>query len=80
MMISSKSDNIKNRILEFSSLLSFIYKDVECDIDPFNPRSYHLRCGNKEKDVASIDEVMTLPFFCGKSLDEIAGEIEITDW
>ncbi len=37
--------------------------------------SINMRCGNKEKDVGSIDEVMNAPFFNGRSLADIAGEI-----
>ena len=79
-MISSKAEQIKKRLLEFCSLMSFNYRGVYCDIDPFNPQLFHIVCGDEERDVGSIEEVMDSPLFVGACLKNIADEIEILEW
>lgn len=79
-MISSKAEQIKNRLLEFCCLISFNYRGVYCDIDPFNPRLFHVTCGKDEQDVGSIEEVMESPLFAGACLNDIADGIEILEW
>ena len=74
-MTSSVAIEIRNRLLEFCSIVCFSYQGIDCDIDPFNLNDFHLRCGNQECDVDSIEKVMTIPFFLGKSLAEIAEDI-----
>ena len=79
-MISSKAEQIRKRLLEFCCLMSFNYRGVYCDIDPFNPQLFHIMCGNEEMDVGSIDDVMESPLFAGACLKDIADEIEILEW
>lgn len=79
-MTSSRADSIRARLMQFCALLAFDYRGIPCDVDPFNAGDFHMRCGDVEMDVDSIDQVMTLPFFQGRSLQEIADEIEITSW
>ena len=65
-------------------MLVFKYNNKEYHIDPYynfdtKQRSYLLFCKDKEELVYSVDEVMTNPFFDGKSLSDIIddiGEIE----
>ncbi len=79
-MTSSKAEQIKARLLEFCTLMSFNYRGLYCDIDPFNPHLFHVMCGDDERDVNSIEEVMEGPLFAGACLRDIADEIEIIDW
>ena len=79
-MVSFKAEQIKSRLLEFCCLMSFNYRGVHCDIDPFNPRLFHVMCGNDEQDDGSIEEVMESPLFAGACLNDIADEIEILEW
>ena len=79
-MAPSNADSIKARLTQFCTLLGFEYRGIPCDVDPFNPGDFHMRCGDVEMDVDSIDQVMNLPFFQGRSLRDIADEIEITSW
>lgn len=79
-MTSSKAEQIRERLLEFCTLMSFRYKGVYCDIDPFNPHLFHVMCGDNERDVHSIEEVMRSPLFDGACLQDIADEIEILEW
>lgn len=79
-MISYKAEQIKKRLLEFCCLMAFEYHGLDCSIDPFNPKLFHINCGGEEQDIYSIDDVMSRPLFGGKCLNEIADEIEILDW
>ena len=80
MLTSSRAGEIKARLLEFCTLMSFEYQGVYCDIDPFNPHLFHIMCGDEERDAHSIEEVMERPYFLGACLRDIADEIEIIDW
>ncbi len=79
-MTSSKAEQIRARLLEFCTLMSFTYRGTYCDVDPFNPRLFHVMCGDDERDVHSIEEVMESPLFMGACLRDIAEEIEILEW
>lgn len=80
MKTSYTAKQIKDRLLEFCCLMSFTYHGLDCDIDPFNPTHFHVTCNGVENDVDSIDKVMGDPLFDGQCLNDIAEEIEITDW
>lgn len=79
-MISSKAETIKNRIVEFCTLILLEYNGKEYSIDPFAPDDFHINCAGNEFDLHSIDEVMNKPMFDGKALAEIADDITIVDW
>lgn len=80
MMTSSKAEQIKNRLLEFCGLMTFRYHGLDCDIDPFDSKHFHVNCGGNEQDVDSIEKVMESPLFDGDCLNDIADNIEILDW
>lgn len=80
MMISSKAEQIKSRLMEFCCLMTFRYHGLDCDIDPFDSKHFHVNCDGNEQDVDSIEKVMKSPFFDGECLEDIADEIEILDW
>ena len=79
-MISYSSEQIKQRLLEFCTLMTFDYNGLECHIDPFNPEYFHIYCDGQEQDVYSIDDVMSRPIFGGACLNDIAEKIKILDW
>lgn len=79
-MISSKAIQIKNRLLEFCSLMTLQYNGVEFDIDPFNQQLFHICYNGNEWEAHSIEEVMNNPFISGRCLNDIAEEIEVIDW
>lgn len=79
-MTSYKAAQIKNRLLEFCCLMTFTYHGIDCGIDPFNPKHFHINCGGEEQEVDSIEKVMESPLFNGACLNDIADEIEILDW
>lgn len=79
-MTFSKLDDIRDRLLEFSSLMIFRYQGMEFDIDPFSPTNFSINYNGEEMKASSIDEVMNIPFLGGKCINDVAGEIEIVDW
>lgn len=48
---------------------------ITADVDNYIPL-YHVWHGEKTKDFDDIDVLMSEPFFSGKSLNELAAEIE----
>ena len=70
-------DDIKKRILETFSAVTFKYQGKNCGVDPFSMKKFCLWFGNKEQYTTSIEETMTTKFFGGKSLVEIAELIQI---
>lgn len=79
-MTSCNADNIRKRLLEFCTLMSFNYKGHYCDIDPFNSKKFRVTCDEQEFELDSIEKVMTEPLFLGCRLCDIAGDIEVLDW
>lgn len=73
-------DKIKNRLLEFCTLIGFDYKGKRGGVDPFNPHEFDIFYGDEMLTVSSIEEVMTTPLFDGKSLNDIYNDIEIDEW
>lgn len=79
------SDAIKNRISQMCTLFGFIYDGKDGNVDPYyipetKSDEFLLYYNGTEQTVTSIDEVMNTPFINGKSLNEIADKIEITEW
>ena len=67
------------------TLFGFIYDGKDGNVDPYyipetNSDEFLLYYNGTEQTVTSIDEVMNTPFINGKSLNEIADKIEITEW
>lgn len=71
---------IKERILSSFSAVAFEYNGKKCGIDPFSENEFCLWCGDKDITVHSIDAVTETAFFDGKSLEEIANQIDIYEW
>lgn len=70
-------NDIKKIILETFSAVTFEYQGKKCGVDPFSMGRFCLWFGDEDKYTTSIEETMTTKFFNGKSLNEIAGLIEI---
>ena len=75
-----KADVLKEQIDSLVSFVGFDYLGVSCGIDPINHSHFEMWYGKAYLEAKSIDEVMTTPLFDGKSLEEIADDIVITDW
>ena len=77
-MISS--EDVKARLMEHITLMSFDYKGVRCGIDPYDDNNFSVFCDGEEKTVHSIEEVMTGKYFKGHPLEEIIKEIDFDEW
>lgn len=58
------------------SHITFTYNGNACGVDPFRKDDFDMWCGDKMIKVHSIDEVMNLEFFDGKSLEEIIEDVD----
>lgn len=78
------SKQIRDRIAEGCTLFGFEYHQKECHVDPcYTPSKGHeylLFCDGSEYTVYTLENVMLTPFFDGKCLNDIAEDIEITEW
>ncbi len=79
-MISFNPENIRDRLLECCTLFAFTYGGERFGIDPLRHDLFLIYSKEGQQEAGSIDEVMESPFFRGKSLSEIAGEIHVTEW
>jgi hypothetical protein len=62
---------VKNYLSNLVSHLLFTFNDIECGIDPLASDNYEMWYGNETFTAHSIDEVMNVNFFDGKSMNEI---------
>ncbi|MBQ7794719.1 MAG: hypothetical protein IJ366_09430 [Clostridia bacterium] len=74
-----QASKLKKRILEFATLVGFEYMGKNGYVDPFNENSFDLFFDGVTVNVDSIEKVMGLPFFDGKSLSEICDKLIITE-
>lgn len=79
------ADKIKDRISEMCTLFGFEYNGKEGNVDPYylpetQSNEFLLFFDGEEQTVYSIDEVMNTPFVDGKTLNEVADELEIVEW
>lgn len=70
---------LKERIDSLCTHVLFDYNGRACGVDPFSHTEYDIWYGEKSATLHSIDEVMNMPFFDGKALKEIVGDIEHLD-
>lgn len=73
-------EEIRNAIDSLVSFFGFNYNQKNCGVDPISHTQYEMWYGEEETYTAkSIEEVLSVPMFNGKSINEIYTEIEITD-
>lgn len=77
--------DIKNRIAEMVTLFGFEYNGKEGNVDPYylpekKTDAFLLYYDGTEQTVYNIEDVMNTPFIEGKTLNDVADQIEITDW
>lgn len=77
-------DSIRTAVIDNATLCEFSYNGKQGNIDPGyvpgDPDSFLLWYAGKEQIVHSFDELLKTPFFNGKSLQEIAGQLTAIDW
>lgn len=79
-----KAEDIKKKIAEIASLFGFEYNGKEGNVDPCyiaetNSYEFLLYYDGNEITVYDIDSVMKAPFIDGKSLNEVADSLIITE-
>lgn len=80
-----KVNEIRNRIAEGATLFGFRYKGKTGNVDPYyipedKSSKYLLFFDDSEQTVHDIDSVMNTPFIDGKSLNDVAEQLIITEW
>ncbi len=84
-LIYYESRKNKNRIDDCVTLFGFEYRGKEGNVDPCyiheeKRYEYLFFFDGEEQTVYEIDSVMNTPFIMGHTLNELAEEIEITEW
>ena len=70
--------DLKSRVDSLTQDISFVFNGIECSIIPINRNSISVSYGeDRVKDYESSNAMMEDPFWDGKSLNEIAGQIEL---
>ena len=73
-------EEIRSAIDSLVSFFGFKYNQINCGVDPISNTQYEMWYGEEKTYTAkSIDDVLSVPLFNGKSINEIYKEIEITD-
>lgn len=66
---------VKDYLKHLTSHVLFEYNGQSCGVDPLSRNKFDIWYGSKGTTVSSIDEVMTIKFFDGKSLTDIWDDI-----
>lgn len=72
-----KPNDLKNLILSLTQDVVFEYDGAVACINPWNVHKFEVGYDNKVKTYDNIDNLMDDPFYHGKSLSEIAEELDI---
>lgn len=75
-----KLTDLKSRISSLIGFVGFDYDGTSCGIDPINANHFEMWCGDNAITAKSIDEVMNIKLFKGKSLTEIFNQITNIDY
>lgn len=76
MTLSHFEEHISNLV----GCVNFNYNGQTCGIDPNNFNEYDMWYGDKSTTVDSVDSVVNLKFFDGKSLNDIWDDISDIDY
>lgn len=66
---------VKDYLANLTSHITFYYNGYDCGIDPLATDEFSMWYGTDELTVDSIDKVMNINFFNGKSLKDIWDDI-----
>ena len=70
-------DDLKNLILSLTRDIEFRYNDAAGVISPYSDHEFNMGFRGDSKDYDNIDELITDPFYDGKSLNEISNQITL---
>lgn len=71
-----KAKDIRDRLGELCTHITFEFDGMSCGIDPLSRSSYEMWCGECEMTAKSLDEVMHVKFFKGCALEDIVDKIK----
>lgn len=69
--------DLKDWIMSLTQDIEFYYNGVHCLINPYNHHKFYMGYKDIDKYYTDIDDLMSDPVFEGKSLNEIAEQIEL---
>ncbi len=70
-----KAKEIRDRIAEITTQITFSYNGKKCGIDPMSSTDFDIWYGDTLIQVNNVDEVMSTPIFNGKALSDIINNI-----
>lgn len=70
-----KINELKDRIAEIVTQITFTYNGKNCGVDPMSSTEFDMWCGDEFVTVGSIEEVMNTKLFDDKSLADIVDDI-----
>lgn len=73
-------DETKNYLAKLTSHVTFEFNGCSCGVDPLSRNRFEMWYGQKAMTANSIDEVMNVKFFDGKSLTDIWDDIVDLDY
>lgn len=71
-----KINELKDRIAEIVTQITFTYNGKNCGVDPMSSTEFDMWCGDEFVTVGSIEEVMSTKLFDDKSLADIVDDID----
>lgn len=71
-----KIDEIRDRIAEIVTQITFTYNGKNCGVDPMSSTEFDMWYGDDLITAGSIEEVMSTKLFDDKSLVDIVDDIE----
>lgn len=74
------ADRLKNIISDCCDDITFLFKGKKCGIFPTvenGKPTYGVWFGDKHQDFFDVDSLMTATFFDGKSLSDIAVQVDV---
>lgn len=71
-----KINELKDRIAEIVTQITFTYNGKNCGVDPMSSTEFDMWCADEFVTVGSIEEVMNTKLFDDKSLADIVDDID----
>jgi hypothetical protein len=73
-------DEIVNRLKNLENHFLFEFNGELCGVDPISRNEYPFWYGAKDATASSVEDVLTFPFWDGKTLSEIYSQLDIIEW
>ena len=76
----SNYDTIRDYVASCASMLYFQYHGKEGQVDPYSPTEFLPWSETREMRATIFNETMNQPFWDGKALADIAGDVTDISW